>query len=134
MKKSKFTIPLLTLLILGCASYQLSRQMEKFDLVSQNYANALKWSDFQAAYNYSKDAQAGSNPPDFRKLQLARVTSYEVRQFTASDDNSQVRQIVEIKYYKVNYNVVQTIIDHQLWEYDPENNIWHLQSKLPDFK
>ena len=134
MKKSKFTIPLLTLLILGCASYQLSRQMEKFDLVSQNYANALKWSDFQAAYNYSKDAQTGSNPPDFRKLQLARVTSYEVRQFTASDDNSQVRQIVEIKYYKVNYNVVQTIIDHQLWEYDPENNIWHLQSKLPDFK
>ena len=134
MKKSKLAIPLLMLLILGCASYQLSKQMDRFDLVSKGYADAMKWSNFQAAYNFTKDAQTGSNPPDFRKLQLSRVTSYQVRQFTVSEDSSQVRQIVELGYYKANYNVVRTIIDHQLWEYDPENKIWYLQSKLPDFK
>ena len=134
MKKSKFAFPLLTLLILGCASYRLSKQMDRFDLVAKGYANALKWSDFQAAYNFSKDAQTGSNPPDFRKLQLTKVTSYQVRQFIVSEDSSQVRQIVEIGYYKANYNVVRTITDLQLWEYDPEDKIWYLQSKLPDFK
>ena len=134
MKKSKWIIPLLPLLILGCASYQLSRQMENFDLVSKNYGKALKWSDFQAAYHFRKDAQTGSNPPDFRELQLAKVASYEVRQFTVSEDKSQVLQAVEIKYYKVNYTVVKTIIDHQVWEYDPEDKIWYILTELPDFK
>ncbi len=134
MKKSKFAIPLLALLIFGCASLQLKRQMEKFDLTSKGYANAIKWSDFEAAYNSIKDVQNRSNPPDFRKLKLVKVTAYEVRQLIVSEDKSQVRQIAEINYYKLNYNVVRTVVDHQLWEYDPEVKIWYLRSELPDFK
>ncbi|MFC1813701.1 hypothetical protein ACFL03_13535 [Thermodesulfobacteriota bacterium] len=127
-------IPLLALLVFGCASLELSKQMKKFDLTSENYATAIKWSDFEAAYYSSKDAQIESKPPDLSKLKLVKVTSYEVRQFIVSEDKSQVRQIVEINYYKLNYNVVRTILDHQLWEYDPEGKIWYLRSELPDFK
>ena len=134
MKKSKLVIPFLVLLILGCASYQLSRQMEKFDLVAKGYENAIKWSDFPTAYNFNKDSKTGSNPPDFNKLKLVKVTSYEVRQFIVSEDNSQIRQVVEIHYYKANYTVVRTVIDHQLWEYDPEDKNWYLLSGLPDFE
>jgi hypothetical protein len=134
MKKSKLVIPLLALLVFGCASLELSKQMKKFDLMSENYATAIKWSDFEAAYYSSKDTQIESKPPDLSKLKLVKVTSYEVRQFIVSEDKSQVRQIVEINYYKLNYNVVRTILDHQLWEYDPEGKSWYLRSELPDFK
>ena len=134
MKNIKPAICLLALMVFGCASLRLSKQMERFDMMSRSYADAIEWSDFEAARFFIKDAQPENPPLDFRKLQLVKVTSYEVRQLVISEDKSQVRQIVEVKYYKLNDNVVKTIIDNQLWEYDPAGESWYLQSGLPDFQ
>jgi len=125
---------LFALLFLGCAQAEKLYQDYKFDEMGDTYENAIRWSDFRIANSYRKDAATENNPPDFEKLAQFRVTSYRVKERAELMDQSQVRQTVEIGYFKADSFVEKKITDHQIWEYDGEQRRWYLLTGLPDFK
>jgi molybdenum cofactor biosynthesis enzyme len=62
------------------------------------------------------------------------VTSYSVKKVSVSEDQSEVRQTVEIGYYRVDEVTLKTIRDQQVWVYNPIAKRWYLKSGLPLFK
>jgi hypothetical protein len=109
--------------------------MEKFEWTSRDYRKAIRWSDFETANSFTKVEGSENKSPDFNKLKLIKVASYELKEMVIlKKDKTQVRQIVEITYYKVDDNLLRTLRDVQLWEYDGERKSWYIQSGLPDFK
>ncbi|MGB5620397.1 MAG: hypothetical protein WBM78_26390, partial [Desulfobacterales bacterium] len=62
------------------------------------------------------------------------VTSYSVKKVSVSEDQAEVRQIVEIGYYRVDEVTLKTMREQQVWAYNPVVKRWYLQSGLPPFK
>ena len=125
---------MLAILAAGCGGLFGMVQMEKFEWTSRAYRKAIRWSDFEAASAFIKVEGSENKSPDFNKLKRVKVASYEVKEIVPLKDKRQVHQIVEITYYKTNDNVLRTIREDQLWEYDQEEKSWFIQSGLPDFK
>jgi hypothetical protein len=134
MNKLMRTIFLLILLVAGCSHFSNVKQMNMFDDITASFKDSIRWSDFEAANHFRKDALTESNPPDFKKLNNVKVTSYEVKQIIPMDNKLKVRQIVEINYYKSDNMIEKTLTHDQLWEYDTADKNWYLQSRFPDFK
>jgi hypothetical protein len=53
---------------------------------------------------------------------------------SVSEDQTEVRQIVEIGYYRVDEVTLKTMREQQVWAYNPLVKRWYLQSGLPPFK
>ena len=125
---------LIAVLIAGCAGGLYLPQQKKFERISSAYEKFIRWSDFEEAVQYLNDIAKKKNPPDLKKLKLIKVIEYEVKKTSLTKDQSRFLQVAEIQYYRDDSNVVKTITDHQLWEYDTTLKNWHLLSGLPDFK
>lgn len=125
---------LFVFLLFGCSTAEKLYQDYEFGEVGQAYEHAIRWSDFRIANAYRRDAGTEDNPPDFEKLSQFRVTSYRVKERAELMDKYQVRQSVEIKYFKANSFVEKKILDHQIWEYNAEQRKWYLLTGLPEFK
>ena len=83
---------------------------------TDNYRNTIRW---------------GQN---IEKLNKIKVTTYKSIHKELSDDGNEAKQTVEIKYYNIDHMIEKTIIDKQLWKYDPDKKTWRLKSRLPEFK
>jgi hypothetical protein len=134
MYKLKISACMLCLFILGCATMKEFGKMDKFAEISDAYEQAIRWSDFDFALSFldpSKEKPDLLGDTIFKKI---KVTDYRIRKTVVSADESQVSLIVQISYYRTDNVVVNTIIDHQLWKWDPENSFWLLTTGFPQFK
>ena len=119
----------------GCASIPDLDRMGSFNETAKTYKRMVFWSEYDAALSFRDPIGALSgDQPDMKARKEVRVTSYKVRHFTASADKSQVRQVVEIDYYRMDDMTVRTIEDQQLWVYNTEARRWYLRSGLPAFE
>ncbi len=134
IKNSRLTIPILALLVAGCAIVPDLVRQTKFERTSRAYEKVIRWSDFEEAVHFLKDTAKKKNPPDLNKLKLIKVIEYEVKKTSLIKDQSRFLQVAEIQYYRADSIVVKTVTDHQLWEYDTTLKNWYLLSGLPDFK
>ena len=133
MDRFKLAVLLLAVLIFGCAVSEKMR-MNKFSEASKAYGEAVVWGHYEAANYYLKDSGTDKIKSDSENLINFKVASYDVKKVKLSDDKSQVTQIVEIKYFRLNKMIVKSIRDKQLWEYDLKDNRWVLVTGLPEFK
>lgn len=134
MKIARRISILAALLLLGCAQAEKLYQDYEFGEVGQAYEHAIRWSDYHIANGFRKNAATENNPPDFEKMGHFRVTSYRVKERADLMDKYQVRQSVEIGYFRAGTFVEKKITDHQIWEYDAKQRKWYLLTGLPDFK
>ena len=134
MDKFRWVCALVILLGAGCVAVSGMNKMKSLDRAAIGYREAIRWSDFETAYRFTKNSQVENDLQAFKKLDQIKVTSYEVKQTITAEDRSQVRQIVEIKYYNTDDMVERTLRDHQVWEYDTMGRNWVLKGNLPDFK
>ena len=133
MNKLRLAIPLLAVLIVGCANMELVKQT-KFERTSRAYEKAIRWSDFETAGLFIKETNAEKKTQDQKKLKHFKVINYEIKETTLLKEQSRVLQVAEISYYRDDSAVVKTFTNHQLWEYDATLENWYLLSGLPDFK
>ena len=134
MRVTKPAVFLLAVLMLGCASISDQMMMSKYDETTRAYGEAIVWGHFEAASLFLKNEGGIASTPDIQKFENIKVASYDVKNVKRADDKSQVTQIVEIKYYKLNQMIVTSLRDEQLWVYDSTHRNWMLQSGLPSFK
>ena len=120
-------------LLAGCASVQQYSRMDAFDKASRAYEKSITWSNFDNAATFLPPSNEAAPGVDLESYKQIRVTSYRIKQFQAAPDASEVRQEIEIGYYRIDDMRLKTIRDRQHWTYDTDQGRWMIRSGLPGF-
>ncbi|HYN77836.1 MAG TPA: hypothetical protein VES73_08590 [Lamprocystis sp. (in: g-proteobacteria)] len=125
----------LGLLLAGCGTLEKDKRARGLQAATTGYHAALRWGYFETAYGYvHPDQRTGKELPSvFKDL---RVTEYDVVQPLAGTGAGQTEatQTVTIDYLFEDRQVVKTVLDRQVWRYDPKLATWWLASGLPKFQ
>jgi len=131
----RFIYPILLVLSLsGCAAVDDSKKTITYDKALWQYETAIRWVDFSTANSLRRLEDSSAYTPDPNTLRNIKVTSYDVINRTVSEDHAEVRLTVEIVYYNDRSMKLATIIDNQVWKYDPAIKSWYITTPLPPFK
>jgi hypothetical protein len=134
MVKLKLFIILLSILIASCGSIKDMKKMDKFEMATDGYERAIRWSDFDLASSFLKNQDDPDLAAQVENLKQFNVTSYKVKRFLPNADQTQILIIAEVQYFKKNGLIVKDISHRQLWEYDKDQKNWFLTSGLPALK
>ncbi|MDZ7581581.1 MAG: hypothetical protein U5R30_13460 [Deltaproteobacteria bacterium] len=121
-------------MLAGCAVYSEMKKQDDFGETSKAYEKMIFWSDFDTADSFRDPQERETHPADSDDFKNVKVTSYSVKKVAVSEDQSEVRQVVEIGYYRVDEVTLKTLRDQQVWAYNPTAKRWYLKSSLPPFK
>ncbi|PWK86686.1 hypothetical protein [Fulvimonas soli] len=127
-------LPLLlaALLLAGCAT---DKRNQSLTATLNAYANTLRWGDFQTAEQFVDPEVREKHPVsalDRARYQQLKVSDYNDDAGPVPDGENQVRQTVQINLVNIHTQTERSVIDHQIWRYDPAKNRWWLTSGLPD--
>jgi hypothetical protein len=123
---------LLAMLLAGCAS---DRRQQALTQTLHQYGATLRWGDFASAQQFLEPAYREAHPIssiDTSRYAQVRVSMYDDGQGPVPGEENEVRQIVQIGLINNNTQAERTVIDRQVWRYDPEKNKWWLTSGLPN--
>jgi sensor c-di-GMP phosphodiesterase-like protein len=118
----------------GCAAYSDMKKQDDFSETTKSYEKMIFWSNYDTADSFRDPQEREIHPADIDGLKDIKVTSYSVKKVSVSEDQAEVRQTVEIGYYRVDEVTLKTLRDQQVWIYNPMAKRWYLQSGLPLFK
>ena len=125
---------LLALSLSACAAVDDSKKTITYDKALWQYETAIRWVDFSTANSLRRLEDSSAYTPDPNTLRNIKVTSYDIINKTVSEDHAEVRLTVEIVYYNDRSMKLATIIDNQVWKYDPAIKGWYITTPLPPFK
>jgi len=131
MVRAKLAVFALIVLIVGCQTIFEYHKEDKFSGTTSAYKHALIWSDYQTASSFLLPEKAQGI--DFEKLNNIKVTGYEVKKVTVSDNELNQVRIVKISYFKKNDMIIRTFNEEEAWEFDQTKNAWSLISGFPEF-
>lgn len=124
---------LAVLLLAGCATLQSKNQSR--DQTLETYGAALRWGDFQGAWNYVDPAYRAAHPLTAQQKALyntVRVAEYQDSGPQPGDTPDTVRQTASISLIVKTSQRVYNVLDHQVWRWDAKDKHWWLESGLPD--
>ena len=119
------------ILLLGACS---STSAPKLDMMTE-FGNAVRWSDWDAAWSYIDPATRKSLVlPGEEQDRLAeiKVTGYQVRSSEPQEDGTIV-QVVEIHYVDQATQRERVARSRQIWRTDDGGDHWWLTTGLPEF-
>lgn len=125
---------IIAIAISGCAAVDDSKKTITYDKALWKYETAIRWVDFGTANSLRRLEDPSAFSPDLETLQRIKVTSYDVMNKTVSEDRAEIKLVVKIVYYNDANMKLSTIIDNQVWKYDPEIKNWYISTPLPAFK
>ncbi len=134
MKRTIVVAVFLISLIISCSSLKIKDPMKAFDQANRAYRQAVSWSEYDVAATFLKKEDEEKVSKQIEHLNKFKVTAYELRALTVVEEDVRVRQVVKISYFKNDDMIVKSMVDDQLWEYDPELGSWQLLTGLPKFK
>lgn len=121
------------LLLAGCAALQNKNQLR--DQTIEAYGAALRWGDFQGAWDYVDPAYRKAHPLTAQQKALyntVSVAEYNANGATPGDDPDTVRQTASISLIVKTSQHVYNVFDHQTWHWDAKTKHWWLETGLPD--
>lgn len=126
---------LLAMLILTLAAPALAKSREKILVETlRTYAATIRWGAIEQAESFIDPTYRATHPLtqlELDRYKQVRFTAYNDRAAIPVSDN-EVRQTVEIGIVNVNTQEARTVIDQQVWTYNPKTKVWLLSSGLPD--
>jgi hypothetical protein len=120
------------LLLSGCASDKRSDALTHTMIA---YANTVRWDGFEAAFQYVDPKVREEHPLtdlDRARFKQVQVSDYDDGNGPIPVSANEVRQVVQISLTNIHTQAVRTVVDHQLWRYDPDKNHWWLETGVPD--
>jgi hypothetical protein len=133
MRILKLLVSSMVSLSVGCAVIADNIRMDDFQKTSKAYGEALREARFEAASRLL-DPSTGKGDPDHDRYRNMKIVEYEVTHFESSKDGLEVQQTVDIRYYRLDRYILQSLQDRQVWRYHERDKRWLLQTGLPDFK
>ena len=125
----KYILLISAVILAGCATMEKDTRIEILSETTDRYRSAIQWRLYETA-----QAADTKDSSDLERLKKIKVTSYKSIHRDISEDGIEAKDIIEIKYYDIDYMVEKTIIDKQLWMYNSDKKTWNLQGGLPEFK
>ena len=132
MRIATTTIILIVISACLAACAAMSDREEDLDKAQRAYEGALRWGHYDSAYamHAVNDAAPPTAPAQLANI---RVTAYNVLSRTLAPDKLHAEQLVEIKYYHIDYLRERTLDDRQAWAWDAQRHAWRLTSPPPSF-
>jgi hypothetical protein len=135
----RLTLFALLSVLAGCASYREDRRQDALEAATLAYGAALRWGYYETAVGYvhPEKRRIADVPKDLANI---RVTGYEVVQppIPVGDDSKEHVadrvQMVRIDYLHEDKQSVHSLMDRQVWRYEPQAKTWWVFSGLPAFK
>lgn len=115
----------------GCAS---TKQMSDLDRVQYAYSAAIRWGDFEGAWQLVDPKYRKDHPMtdlEFERYKQVQVSGYR----DLATQNSEGLSLREIEIGVINRHTLteRTTRYTERWRYDPEAKAWWLTVGLPDF-
>ena len=132
MRRIVGPILLSTMLLSGCAT---DKRNDSLTHTMIAYANAVRWDGFEAAEQFVDPKIREAHPItdlDRARFKQVQVNDYDDGNGPVPAGENEVRQNVHISLTNVHTQSVRTIVDRQLWRYDPEKNKWWLETGIPN--
>ena len=120
------------LLLAGCSGINKKMKMKDFVRTAEGYSKAISWSEFEAAAQFRQSDGSGDILKDLQNLEGVRVTNYTVKSLYSRNEDNEVEQFVEIKYYRVNEMIHKSRLIQEIWQYNQAQDQWYIKSRLPD--
>ncbi len=120
------------LMLSGCATLQKKDQLR--DDTLEGYAAALRWGDFQSAWNYVDPAVRAAHPLTAQQKALyntVRAAEYDASGPRATGPDT-IEQSATISLIVKSSQRVYSVLDHQTWRWDAAAKRWWLETGLPD--
>ncbi len=131
MRTRLFLLVLVTALLAACASHTKELTLQQ---TLDAYANTIRWGEIGQAIQFIDPEVLKEEPLD--QLQLARYKQVRVSQYDSDGpvpvSDTEVHQRVAIGLINIHSQRQRSIVDNQVWRYDPEKERWWLESGLPD--
>jgi hypothetical protein len=132
---TRYILSILLLIFIGCATLNEREMLKSLEAVTDKYENNIRWGNYELANSFIKKSEGSEHDTqDFTGLKKIKVALYSVLNRDVAKKEMRAKQVVEIRYYHIDYMIEKVLIDKQLWEYDLSEEKWHLQSGLPDFE
>jgi len=131
MKKIIFVVIVLSLLI-SCGGRMSKKQ--SLDHTLFQYEKVMRWSQYDNAMTYFSpeiDEQHKPSNLDIERLKQFNISSYVASPILPGENDNEVLQDVQIKFYNIHTKREKVVVDHQVWVYDDEAKRWWLTSGLP---
>jgi len=120
------------LLLAGCSTLQRKDNLR--DQTLEGYGAALRWGDFQSAWQYVDPVVRAAHP--LTDQQKALYNTVSVAEYDASGPRATgpdtVEQTARIGLIVKSSQSVYSVLDHQTWHWDAKDKHWWLESGLPD--
>jgi hypothetical protein len=103
------------------------------DLTLYDYAGALRWSDFDKAYDFVDPKTKAEHP--LTDLERARYKQVEVASYdvvSRLDGDGVVDQQIQLGLVNRNTQVGRSVVYREHWRWDPAIKTWWLTTGLPD--
>lgn len=120
------------LLLAGCGTLQKKDSLR--DQTLEGYGAALRWGDFQSAWQYVDPAVRAAHPLTDQQKALyntVRVAEYDASGPMATGPDT-IEQTATIGLIVKSSQRVYSVMDHQTWHWDAQAKRWWLESGLPD--
>ncbi|WP_045728752.1 hypothetical protein [Xanthomonas sp. GPE 39] len=127
---------LVLVLLLGCFGTAIAgsrAQQRKLDDLQTAYAAAIRWSEFESAWQAVDPVYRQAHPLTDMQLERYRqiqISSYRVGAAMASD--GEVQREIELGVINRNTQAERSVRYHERWRWDAEAKTWWLQDGLPD--
>lgn len=122
-----------SMLLTGCKSIKESKEGHQMDVRLKLYGKTVRWGALENLYGFLTPEESVKVVfPD--NLNNIQVTDYQVRIPPMMLDEHKLSQTVTIDYLFKDAQVVRTMSDSQIWEYDVEAKEWFRANPIPEFK
>ncbi len=123
----------ITILMSSCAFP--SQEMKDFQKSYRLYEKAIRWQDYDLMLGFHKNAKKSElSEANRKRLKQFRVSGYNTVFTRIDPDEQSATQVVEVKYYNEDYNVVREMTITNLWEWNKLAQRWELANPFPTFR
>lgn len=119
----------------GAAQKMKFKQARALQEVQELYSKAIRWNDFEGAWNVLDPAYREAHPiidVEFSRYEQIQVTGFEALDSRTLPDGS-IERAVRIDVVNRNTLSQRTMRFTERWRYDAKIKRWWLISGLPDF-
>lgn len=130
----KWLLALALVLVLAPAAAQSRLQRGKLQQVQDAYAAAIRWGDFENAWQAVDPAYKAEHPMtelEFERYQQVQISGYRDLMTSGGPDGT-VERAVELRVINKHTMAERTMRYRERWRWDPEAKRWWLVVGLPD--
>jgi hypothetical protein len=130
----KWMLAVAMVLVFAPASAQGRLQRNKLQQVQETYAAAIRWGDFENAWQAVDPAYKAEHPMselEFERYQQVQISGYRDVSTNGGPDGT-VERAVELRVINKHTMAERTMRYRERWRWDPEAKRWWLVVGLPD--